>query len=585
MTGNPVISSELGAIPGAAYSQTLSQLLHSFHRGLAGGISMNVLHGYPYSGPVAGTTWPGLTIFSFMFSEMWGVRQPMWRNFPDLLEYMARSQFLIQDGVPRVDLAFYSNDAPWSSESGYRSDNLQDAFYTYEYLGPASLKSDSALVRGGVLAPDGPAYKALVFSNQTLISFETASKVLGFAREGLPIVFIGDIKIGDSGHAGAAEAIMDQVRTGRFTNVIIVPSADDLVDTLHDAQIFPNIQLPGNHSARGWHSFWRSTEHADIVWLYYEGDGGDSAAAALDLTFPGMGGTTPFRFDAWTGEVEPILHYTRRHDCLTIPTSLLSNQPTVIAFQKDDSNPGATQQPANSIVFISESVVAISHLKGPTGAIQPAAQLLDGLSTVELSNGTTLSFNASQSSPLSLDHWNIEIQSWRRNNEDSMDTAIDVFNYVNTTLVSWIELDPENLSEVSGIGYYSTHFDTPRSDGNKRLGARLHMGVFHDTLKVRINGAALPSHLDQSINDTIIDISQHLRSPGASHTLTNQLEVEVATTLFNRLKAEANITLSLGVPADSPQGSGPYFAQTPAIENGLLGPAWVEWVEIAEISL
>lgn len=584
MVGNSVISSEMGAIPDAAYAQTPSQFLHSFHRGLAGGVSMNILHGYPYSGPVADTTWPGLTIFSFKFSEMWGPRQPMWGIFPDLMEYMARGQFLIQAGVPRVDLAFYSNDAPWSTESGYRDDNLGDAGYTYEYLGPASLESESALVRDGVLAPDGPSYKALIFSNQTVMSPKVVSKVRDLAREGLPIVFIGDTKPGNSGHTEKVKGILDEIGTGNITNVITVPSADGLADTLRDAQILPNVQFPEDFSARGWHSFWRSTEDSDVVWIYYEGEVEGDSTAEVNLAFTGMNGTIPLRLDAWTGEVQPVLHYTRNQDGMVVPTSLRAGQTAVIAFRKQVCAPGASRQSEIYIESVSESVVGLVHLKGPEGEMQPAAQLLSGRSIITLSNGTSLSFDGSPPSADSLDNWDLEIQSWRREDEESMDTAIDVFNYSNVTLEPWAELDTENLADVSGVGYYSTHFDTPGTDGT-HLGARLHLGVFHDSLKVQINGAVLPSHLYQSTNDTIIDISQHIKSPGGSDDATNHLEVEVGTTLFNRLKVEANITLSLGVPADLPEGSGPYFEETPAIENGLLGPAWMEWVEVVEISL
>ncbi|KAI8163905.1 hypothetical protein K4K49_001659 [Colletotrichum sp. SAR 10_70] len=56
MARNSVISSEAGAVNGASYTQTIQDLLRTVCRGLAGGLSMNVFHGYAYSGVYAQTT-------------------------------------------------------------------------------------------------------------------------------------------------------------------------------------------------------------------------------------------------------------------------------------------------------------------------------------------------------------------------------------------------------------------------------------------------------------------------------------------------------------------------------------------------
>lgn len=47
LAGNPVLSSECGAAPSLSYTQKLGELLRSLHRGLAGGVSMNVFQGFP----------------------------------------------------------------------------------------------------------------------------------------------------------------------------------------------------------------------------------------------------------------------------------------------------------------------------------------------------------------------------------------------------------------------------------------------------------------------------------------------------------------------------------------------------------
>lgn len=154
---------------------------------------MHVFHGFPYSGAYPSTTWPGVTIFSFMFTDMWGPRQPVWKHMTDMMNYVARNQFVSQFGTPRVDVALYSSAVPWSLEDAYQSDNLRNAGFTYDYLGSSTLEADLGALRNQTLLPDGPGYKALVFySDDVLISASAADTVKTLAYQGYPMVFIGE---------------------------------------------------------------------------------------------------------------------------------------------------------------------------------------------------------------------------------------------------------------------------------------------------------------------------------------------------------------------------------------------------------
>ncbi|KIX05605.1 uncharacterized protein Z518_06477 [Rhinocladiella mackenziei CBS 650.93] len=151
LAGIRVISTELGAVFSASYSQKLPDLIWSAKTAFAGGLTMMVIHGSPYSGDYPNTTWPGYTTFYYNYFEMWNIK-PI---------------YILQKGTARVDLAFYPYASPWTHSIQYNSTNLQDLGYTYDYLGPDNLYSVNARVQDHVLAADGPAYKALIFSSVT----------------------------------------------------------------------------------------------------------------------------------------------------------------------------------------------------------------------------------------------------------------------------------------------------------------------------------------------------------------------------------------------------------------------------------
>ncbi|KAF3050890.1 hypothetical protein E8E11_010888 [Didymella keratinophila] len=101
-------------------------LLQKIKRSFAGGPTMNVIHGYPAFTPYPNATWPGYTNFWFDFTDMWNQVQPAWRHMRDVLDYVGRNQWALQQGTPKVDLAFYLYASPWTPVTQYNSTNLQD---------------------------------------------------------------------------------------------------------------------------------------------------------------------------------------------------------------------------------------------------------------------------------------------------------------------------------------------------------------------------------------------------------------------------------------------------------------------------
>ncbi|KAE8343154.1 hypothetical protein BDV24DRAFT_161591 [Aspergillus arachidicola] len=139
LAGKNVISIELGADFGQAYYQTWTELLQEAKHAFVAGVNQLVIH--------ALTPPAGLDV---------GYKQAM--------DYLARCQFILQEGVPRVDLVFWDKQTAQDAYPGilYEPTDLQDAGYTYEYLSPENFDSPMAYVKNGVLAPQQQAFKAMI---------------------------------------------------------------------------------------------------------------------------------------------------------------------------------------------------------------------------------------------------------------------------------------------------------------------------------------------------------------------------------------------------------------------------------------
>ncbi len=73
---------------------------------LIAGVNEFVLHGSPYSGDYAGTTWPGYTPFFYVVTEMHSTCQPAWNTYKSSMDYVARNSMISQRGTAKIDLAF-----------------------------------------------------------------------------------------------------------------------------------------------------------------------------------------------------------------------------------------------------------------------------------------------------------------------------------------------------------------------------------------------------------------------------------------------------------------------------------------------
>ncbi|KAF4921943.1 hypothetical protein CGCVW01_v005626 [Colletotrichum viniferum] len=295
------------------YAQKL--FLCTVRRGLAGGVSMSVFHGYAYSGVYAQTTWPGYTVFSYTFTNMWGPRMPAWRSrhdgenstgfMADAMAYVARNQFISQADTARVDLAFYQYAAPFAKDV-YGSDNLEKMGFTYEYLGPGSFSSSNAIVgEGGVLAPDGPAYKALIFADQTKLTPEMAAQTEAFAEAGLPIFVIGSTNFQSVGVDGAASVLEIMAQALAKEGVTVLASVEELPAALAALDIRPRVSFPQDNAVENF----------------------------LDVA-----GRTPYTLNAWTGSASPLLQYTIEENHMVVPVTLAANQTTILAFFNQTSD-------------------------------------------------------------------------------------------------------------------------------------------------------------------------------------------------------------------------------------------------------
>ncbi|MEW2353921.1 glycosyl hydrolase [Spirillospora sp. NPDC029432] len=524
--GRKVLSSEAGAYQGGAYNTTWDKFLRTMGGAYAAGLNMTVLHGFSYA-TAPGVAWPGFAGFTpysggIGFSESWGPRQPTWRHVPDVAGYMARVHQAMQAGTSRIDAAVYRQKgysktgigAGWFTASGV------PLGWTHQFVSTPVLELESATVSGGRLNPRGPAYKVLFVEGdrhagkEITLPLETARRLLDFTRKGLPLVFLGDWSaatvpgIAREGENERLRAVLGEIFARPKVRVVAtepeVPGALEALGVRPDATYERTSTLLNARRVEGGTDYYYlvNGKHAETV---------KPPVAAIDhevtLTRTDRR-AIPYRLDPWTGEAEPIALYRADGDRVTLRVSLLPSESTIIAFTAGDA-PHATASEAAEVRAVRGNRLAIRDTEA-------------GTYTVTLPGGRTARGTiGALPAPLEPTEWRLQVEDFRPG-ESAAETVTVRHDLTLDGLKPWPQI--AELADASGIGRYTTTVDLGR-DGWP--GAYLELGEVFDTCRVTINGRRLPA---VDVINPVVDAGPYLRRG------TNTIEIEVATTLNNRLR-------------------------------------------------
>ncbi|KAJ0270470.1 hypothetical protein COL940_011644 [Colletotrichum noveboracense] len=547
LAGRNVISTELGAVLGSTYKQNIPNLKALLDGSFAAGVNNVVLHGYAYSGPYPGTTWPGYTPFQYEYSDMWGPRQPAWRHLNDLMTYSARNSMIMRQGIPKVDLSFYYFEVPFKfGASVYNKSDLNEFGHTFEYLGPSNLVSDHTQVVDGILAPEGPGYRALIIYNQSQITPNASSALVCFAQSGLPIYIVGTLPNVTIGINGQEEVSSSMDELLGYDSVRFLTTEAFSPSLLIADGVLPRANTHGNSNASKLYTFWTSdtSSQSDYVYLYNTGEDG-----TFDISLSARPNTAPFILDAWTGKRAALSVYQSTSTGITTSVGLKARQTLILELS----------------VSTEDNLFVIEHSPNVESIHSSSSKNLDiwlhgsDEAWLKLSNGTQITLPPAASparAVIILSPWHLVVNSYGPSaDNDTLEgeiTTIDVGQL--DSLRPWTNISC--IEHLSGVGTYSASFEWVVDD---QAAVTINFGTVLNTLRAWVNGKQL-APVDPT--DPVADISSFII------TGNNTLKVEVTTTLFNSVKANVDRVFSIGLGPQTPT----YYTEAAWEKFGLIEP-------------
>jgi hypothetical protein len=586
ISGNTWYSNELAAARSLNYAQTFQDIIVRMNKCFASGQSKGVYHVYPYTfNPKS--VWPGYNTFGEgNFSNSWGPRNPIWfTEAKNINTWMARNEQVLKQGTAKIDVAVYMQNysfpAPFVAGKGnvrfWNDLTLQEEGFTWDYLNPTLLKLPQVTVSNNRLYEEGPAYKALILNGflQSASTFNpakntlpvaTARRLLDFAKQGLPVIIVGQLPSNTPGNTLGEDAVLKEVLAQLMGQKSVHKAATEaeVPKLLKSLGILPasNPEKPSNLMTMRRHD--KKTE-TDYYFLYNQGDDqipampnsteerykgltttpgnifeepktirvkglnyGTKIGSSLVTKVTLEGSGQPFLLNAWSGEIQPIAHYRTDGKQVTVAIDLAVDESMLIGITKNPTHLGV----GPSGVFVKETdAEGVSQASNGTLSIVAAKA---GTYTTQLSNGQTVKTsveNPLEKIDLTQAAWQLKVEDWQPQQKYGTTGAAGAETSKSLITVNLSALQPwpdiAELKNASGVGTYTYTLNLPSTWNSTSHGATLSLGQVVDTFTLKVN-------------DRLIAIDQIGAKADLGNSLkagANKIEVRVSTTLNNRLFA------------------------------------------------
>lgn len=501
LAGNTVLSCESAAYANGAYSTTWDKVLQTMGSVFAGGVNQAVLHGFAYA-TAPGAAWPGFAAFSPYNGTGIGYAEAWGPRQPTWRH---------ADGI-----AGWFARTQWVLRQGRPRTDL--VFFRQKGWTATGIGAPWATNEG---IPIGWTHgfldeAALDLPGAVVRGGRLAPDGPGYRA----LILDGDIFRGRE-HTLSLAAARKLLKLARAGLPIIV-----IGEWAADAQV-TGLALPGENEAL-----------RSVVAELAKVATGVADAAGIPAALAGLGITPDVSHEASTlmtlrrvaGEVDYYYLANARH---------AENRKITDISQDVWLTAGSRRAVPRVLDAWTGAVTGVPYVR-EGDRIRIRVELKPGQSLlIALQPGAVaIPQRTPVDTPTPLTDWELEVADWRPSGVVEHRLSL-------TSLAAWSSVP--GLEDVSGVGRYTTTFTV---EAGRR--AWLDLGEVFDTYRVWGNGHQLPPC---DVLDPVVDIGAWLR------TGRNELVVEVATTLLNRLRTT------------SPEVFGIAARQA----YGLIGPVQLRW--------
>lgn len=528
---NKVVSAETGAeLP--SYGSSMQSRLTDAYSEYAAGIQRVIWHiwsaAYSYGENAKWPCWG-------RGYDRWGSWETDYRDMDEFNAHIGRIQTLLQTGKSRTDIGFIHNNWNQGMLFGggtgdditgmnfeqahmgvyYRSTELQDNGYTYDYLSPRLLNADGVYFDEETATIEPAGYKAIVLY-QDWLDADGAQQILDWAKKGLKVVVLQNAAKMTPFNDGKDEQLksimeellaLDTVKTAEIYDASDDFSyfdekaegySDGVLAALQELGVEPyNGYEESNHQLL---TQTREDEDGNRYLYLYNYCGNDyhensyiesvkeeDHGTSIQTKVEADGKFIPYKIDPWSGEITKIGEYSYENGKTVFSVSLDYQDIALYALEAVEEEELHAVDSNAELVY--EKDGSLNFRSSESGTLE-----------AELSDGEQIKQEITVPASYDITNWTLNVESWTAG--DSLDVISEEIDGVET-VNSKMETKKENIevsldklttwdniseigSEVSGLGHYEATFNW---DSSAASGAWLDLGSnLVSSVKIWING-------------------------------------------------------------------------------------------------
>jgi len=484
---------------------------------MAMGVNRLVIHTSPHQ---PGDDYrPGLTLGpfgqAFTRHETWAGMARPW------VDYLARSSFMLQQGVPVADiLYFYGEGAPSGVPYRRADDPLDIPGYSLDYVNADALLRLASVKDGRIVFPGGASYKVLVLPP------ELERMTLPLAEKLRELVAAGAVLLGPKPQGSPSLSFDHQaVRTLADT---LWGNLDGRVLTMRNygkGRVYQGLSPQAVLDAEGLGRDFDYVEAGDGIDLQFAHRRVEDGEIYFISNQSGIGGTVNARFR--TSRHKPWLWHADTGAVVPVSYQIKDGH-TRIALSLD----------AYEAVFVVFRGQAAGEGEALPAATVTTLRVLDGNWSLQFPPGLGAPDETQRLNQLDL----------------------------------WSNSEIPGIRYFSGVARYSRALDIPSNWLKENTCIVLDLGAVGELAEVRLNGQSIGVAWKPPYR---LDVTAAIR-PGS-----NQLEIAVANTWWNRMVGDAQPGAQAVAHTNATEGNSfgmlaaAFAADTPLMPSGLLGPVSV----------
>jgi hypothetical protein len=302
---------------------------------------------------------PGVTLGSFGFEL--NRMNTWWEQAKTYMDYIARSQFLLQQGGNVADVLVFTGES--SPNDAFLIPEIRTLGYDYDLIGPNKIASLS--VRNGMICtPAGGKYRVLALPETTRMTPELLLKVGDLAKNGALIIgpkpsqspSLRQYPQCDHQVARLAEELWD---SGLIKD-------RSVTDVLKEDYFTPDFSYEAK-TAEELHYIHRMTEDTDIYFVANSRKGSSERMCRFRVT-----GKQPEFWDSETGEIKDVAVWRENGDGTTsIPIRFGSEGSVFVVFRKPVATSGHLVETTMALKRPKEKPADLRIIKAEYGIFLP----------------------------------------------------------------------------------------------------------------------------------------------------------------------------------------------------------------------